>query len=74
MSKRISKEEAKRKYENYLKLKEMQVKGIRLPRSKRQKKHEKMKNKQDGYLYRIKNRIKKTGGEIPEHLIKIGSE
>jgi len=68
MSRRISKERARMLYEKDLELREMQKQGIPLPTSRRQKKYELMRKRQDGFLWRLKDRIKRTGGKMPEHL------
>lgn len=68
MSKRISIKRAKYLYEKELELREMQRQGIPLPNSRRRKKYEMARKRQDGFLWRLKDRIKATGGTMPEHL------
>jgi len=68
MSHRISLERAEMLYKKEQELKQMQKEGKPLPKSRRQKKYELMRKKQDGFLWRLKDRIKATGGELPEHL------
>lgn len=68
MSHRISIARGKRLTEKELELRQMQKKGISLPTSRRQKKYELARKKQDGFLWRLKDRIKATGGKMPEHL------
>lgn len=66
MSHRISRELAKQLYEKDLQLK--QHPELQQPSSRRQKKYELARKKQDGFLWRLKDRIKATGGKLPEHL------
>ena len=68
MAHKISKELAMQYKEKEHSLQEMQKQGDKLPKSRRQKKYEVMRKKQDGRLWKIKDRIKKTGGKLPEHL------
>jgi len=68
MSHRISIEKGRELTKKELEFRQMQKKGISLPVSRRQKKYELMRKKQDGFLWRLKDRIKQTGGEMPEHL------
>jgi len=68
MSHRISKKRAKMLTENELELQQMQHEGKQLPKSRRQKKYELTRRKQDGILWRMKDRIRKTGGKMPDHL------
>lgn len=68
MSHRISKERARMLTEKELELRQMQHEGKTLPISRRQKKYEIMRKKQDGFLWRLKDRIRMTGGKLPEHL------
>lgn len=64
----INIDRAKRLFEKDKQLQEMQRQGKPLPKSRRQKKYEIMRRKQDGILWKIKDRIKSTGGKLPEHL------
>lgn len=69
MSHRISKERGRMLTAKNLELQELQKQGKPLPKSdRRHKKHIIMRKRQDGFLWRLKDRIKKTGGEMPKHL------
>lgn len=68
MSHRITKERARILTKRELELRQMQRDGKPLPKSRRQKKYELMRKRQDGFLWRLKDRIKQTGGKLPEHL------
>jgi len=68
MSHRISKKRAKMLREQELELQQMQKEGKPLPKSRRQKKLEMMRKRQEGFLTRMINRVYKTGGKLPEHL------
>lgn len=70
MSHRISIIKANKLYEKEQKLKILQKQNIPLPTSRRHKKYIIMRKKQDGRLWKLKDRIKKTGGKMPEHLEK----
>lgn len=71
MSKRISMDYAKELYEKEMKLQEMQKQGIPLPKSsRRQKKYMAMRKRQDGILWKLKDRIRATGGRMPKHLLE----
>ena len=73
MSHRISMERARAIQENEMQAREL----IRLGKpyhSKRHKKSLQMRNKQDGFLKRLKERIVKTGGKLPEHLKTVEEE
>jgi len=56
VSHRISKERARMLIEKELELQQMQHEGKTLPKSRRQKKYELTRRKQDGILWRIKDR------------------
>lgn len=69
MAHNITLKRAKYLYEKELKLRAMQKEGKPLPKSeRRQKKYELMRKKQDGILWKLKDRIKNTGGDLPVHL------
>jgi len=69
MSKRISLEHAKELYEKEQTLIQLQKEGKQLPRNdRRRKKYEAMRKRQNGILWRMKDRIKRTGGKMPKHL------
>jgi len=68
MSHRISKDKAKKLRKRELELQQMQSEGKSLPKSRRQKKYELMRKRQDGFLWRLKDRINRTGGKMPYHL------
>lgn len=68
MSHKISISRANRLYDKEMKLREIQKQNKPLPTSRRQKKYIAMRLRQDGKLWKIKDRIFKTGGRLPEHL------
>ena len=69
MSHRITKERARVLYAKDQELQELQRQGISLPRSdRRHKKYIAARKRQDGFLWKLKDRIKRTGGKMPEHL------
>lgn len=68
MSHRISKERAILLSDKEQELRQMQKEGKQLPKSRRQKKYELARKKQDGFLWRLKARIRDTSGEMPDHL------
>lgn len=55
-------------YNREIELRKMQSEGKQLPSSRRQKKYEIMRKRTDGFLWKLKDRIKQTGGTLPEHL------
>lgn len=67
MSHRISKKRAKMLKEQEEELRKLQKAGKPLPKSRRQKKLEMARKKQEGILTRMLNRIYSTGGKMPEH-------
>lgn len=68
MSHNISMKRAKMLYDKEMELRELQRQNKPLPESRRQKKYEAMRLRQDGKLWRMKDRIFRTGGRLPEHL------
>ena len=69
MAHNITIDRAKELFEKEQELQAMQKEGKPLPpSSRRQKKYEMMRKRQDGILRRIKDRIKNTGGTLPEHM------
>ena len=68
MSHRISKEKARQLSVKDQELRQMQKEGKVLPKSRRQKKYELMRKRQDGFIWRLKDRIKRTEGKMPDHL------
>lgn len=68
MSHRISKERARQLSAKEQELIQMQREGKPLPNSRRQKKYESARKRQDGFLWRLMERIRQTDGEMPEHL------
>jgi len=68
MSHTISMKRAKMLYEKEKKLRELQKQKIPLPPSRRQKKYETTRKRIDGRLWRMKDRIRSTGGKMPAHL------
>ena len=68
VSHRISKERARQLSAKDQELRQMQKEGKTLPKSRRQKKYELARKKQDGFLWRLKDRIIKNKGKMPKHL------
>ena len=68
MSKRISREKANELYEKDMMLRDMQRQGITLPKSRRRKKYEMMCKRQNNFIDRLINRIKRNDGKLPDHL------
>ena len=69
MSHRVSIEHARVLFEKEKRLQQMQRDGQSVPRNnRRQKKYEAMRRRQAGILWRMKERIKRTGGKMPVHL------
>lgn len=74
MSHNISMKKAKILFDKELELRELQRQHKPLPTSRRQKKYEATRRRMNGRLWRIKDRILKTGGALPEHLKKLEGE
>lgn len=68
MSHRISKERARQLSAKEQELRQIRKEGKPLPKSHTQKKYESARKKQDGFLWRLKNRLLEHGHELPEHL------
>lgn len=72
MSHRISKERARQLSAKEQELIQMQKEGKALPRSdRRHKKYIVARKRQDGFLWRLMERIRQTDGEMPEHLKEV---
>jgi hypothetical protein len=67
MSHRITLERAKEIQKNEIEKRELIASGVHYS-SRRQKKYELMRKRQNGFLWKLKDRIKKTGGKMPKHL------
>ena len=67
MAHNISMKRAEMLYEKEMELRELQKQNKPLPQSRRQKKYEATRKRQDGRLWRIKDRILSTGGSLPKH-------
>ena len=74
MGRRISISDAKRKYQKDQRMRRLQKEGISLPKSLRGSKANYNKNKQNNIIDRMKDRITRNRGRMPEHLIEEANE
>lgn len=70
MSRRISRVDAERKYQRDQRMRRLQKEGKTLPKSLRGSKANYNKNKQNNIIDRMKDRITRNRGRMPEHLIE----
>jgi hypothetical protein len=67
MSHRIDPDLAKEYFKKEQELKQMQRDGLELPRNERKrKKYEAMRKKQDGFFWKMRDRIVLLGGKLPD--------